>query len=293
MPASLTAVVVPVLSHLQMLPDTPWVDSSPSRGTVLLPDTPGQEAHDADSSAHAATGSAPASAVDSLPVVSTASSAQQPSAGQHHGRQGAGNSSTPMAGVLEGAPKGTRVKRWGNTNDPTYGDMHFYNYRDDCQVRLLCCRSNFKGTDPYAAGVALPWGLCCCLACTPPKRLGLFGQDRQSSPRQRSLLAAQCSCGLHVSANMCARMRQSPSLRMDAPLSSQSAAVSVRSSCQAKAYKHLAKLVLTIGVPLACGTCAYRIGAPTPMRASSQSMAGSPTPAGQPIQQQPRREIGG
>ena len=55
--------------------------------------------------------------------------------------QGAGDPSTHAADVQEGVSRGTHVKRWGNTNDPAYGDVHFYNYKDDCQVRLSCCGS--------------------------------------------------------------------------------------------------------------------------------------------------------
>jgi hypothetical protein len=65
--------------------------------------------------------------------------------------QGAGDLSTPAAGVQEGVSRGTRVKRWGNTNDPAYGDVHFYNYRDDCQVRLACCRGCCLWWDCLAA----------------------------------------------------------------------------------------------------------------------------------------------
>jgi hypothetical protein len=106
-------------------------------------------------------------------MISTASSAQQQPAGQH-AMQGTGDISTLTSGVLGVAPRGTHVKRWGNTNDPAYGDVHFYNYRDDCQVRLACCSSCYKGRGPYAAGCAL---MFVALALLPP-----LGEARALGP---------------------------------------------------------------------------------------------------------------
>lgn len=94
---------------LQMLPHTPWVDSSPSKGTIRLPAAP---------SAHHSTTTQP----------------QQHST-PHHDTTGTSAAQGSITSVTQpGGGKDSVLKRWGNTNDPAFGDIHFYNYVDDCQV---------------------------------------------------------------------------------------------------------------------------------------------------------------
>lgn len=116
-----------------MLPATPWVDSSPSKGDVFIPDMPGMQGpgsvHSpaADDALH---GTQEEAAEDASEGATATSDTQELSNGK---------SSTDPPAV---ASDGTWVKRWGNTNDPSYGDVHLYNYQDDCQVggpAAICC----------------------------------------------------------------------------------------------------------------------------------------------------------
>lgn len=135
-----------------MLPWTPWVDSSPSKGDWVLPESPNHRPlPGADSTTQqvqlSTTGhdSAPTASDGPQERMGQGSSGpsargSSPGAGSGSGGTKAGPSSDDSAnsGVETALSAGMSVrglvKRWGNTNDPLYGDVHFYNYMDDCQV---------------------------------------------------------------------------------------------------------------------------------------------------------------
>lgn len=77
-----------------MLPGVALVDSSPSNGYISL----------------------------AGPSLSRLQAAGSSSGGGSSSRS---DSSTPAA---------TRIKRWGDSQDVRYGDVHYYNYAADCQV---------------------------------------------------------------------------------------------------------------------------------------------------------------
>jgi uncharacterized iron-regulated protein len=89
---------------LQMLPGVPWVDSSPSNGIIALQQ---QEHNNKPSTTKAAAAAA-------QPAASPAAATAAPTEQQVHQVQ--------------------VIKRWGNPQNPKYGDVHFYDYRNDCQV---------------------------------------------------------------------------------------------------------------------------------------------------------------
>jgi hypothetical protein len=116
-----------LLLLLQMAPGVPWVDSSPSNGIIPL-----AQPHSDLQAAAAATsaGAAAAAAVHDV----------------HHRQD---------------------IKRWGNPQNPRYGDVHFYDYKNDCQVALELlkypCVQNVcsHSCNVVCAAAPTPWTHAC------------------------------------------------------------------------------------------------------------------------------------
>ena len=47
--------------------------------------------------------------------------------------------------------------RWGNAQDPSCGDVHFYNYNDDALDHRIYPEAKFVSEFGYQASVTTPW----------------------------------------------------------------------------------------------------------------------------------------
>jgi hypothetical protein len=86
-----------LLCMVQMLPGVLWVDSSPSNGIITL---------------------------------------AQPLSSQRNEATNAGAAAAAAAADVQQQQQ-QAIKRWGNPQNPKYGDVHFYDYKNDCQVGML------------------------------------------------------------------------------------------------------------------------------------------------------------
>lgn len=118
--------------HRQLASHTPFVDSSPSNGLAST----------------------------ALRVKRAPSKAQTHAASRSHSQLAPHTpfvDSSPSNGLASAA---LRVKRWGNPQDAASGDVHYYNYADDCQVlskptlatarSLIACGACRRSSQPHA-----------------------------------------------------------------------------------------------------------------------------------------------